>query len=278
MTRALGIVAPFLFLAAMANSETFSLRNGDTISGEVVRRDADRTVLDPPALGRIELPLDALAPDEEASRGLLGTTFMEGWERSAELGFSGKNGSSESQDVHAGFELSFEDEQRRWLLDADYFFSSGNSETSKQNARMIVNRDWLRPDSPWFFFANGRWDWDEFQAWDHRLSALGGIGRSLTKTESFELRSRLGAGITREFGSPDDGFRPEGLIGLEASWQVTEGQTLNVGTTFFPDLSDLGEFRNLTTADWKVKLTEEGLSLKIGIENEYETDVAGDSE
>jgi hypothetical protein len=46
-------------------------------------------------------------------------------------------------------------------------------------------------------------------------------------------------------------------------------------TTFYPSLSDGGEFRNLTGVDWSLRIADAlGLSLNLGVQNEYESDVA----
>jgi hypothetical protein len=101
------------------------------------------------------------------------------------------------------------------------------------------------------------------------------MGYSFIDDETFDLRGRLGVGGTKTFGSPgDDEWVPEAVIGLETEWLPAERQKVTAYTTFYPSLSDGGEFRNLTGVDWSILVAETlGLSLNLGVQNEYESDV-----
>lgn len=261
-----------------AGAETLELANGDKLSGEVIERTEDRIVLEHAVLGRVAVPTAQLKPPEPATRGLFGTRFLRGWKRSVEMGLSGASGNSETKDLRAGVNLGYEDETRRWKFEARYLFSEQDHDTSQNNFRAILNRDFLRPNSRWFLFASGRYDWDDFQSWDHRLTLGGGPGYELFTSESFDLRTRVGPSLTIQRGDDDD-VKGELMLGLEAVWRISDSQTLNLTNSVFPALSDPGGFRNVTNADWTIQLSERyPLALKLGIENDYESDVDPDTE
>ncbi len=261
-----------------AGAETLELANGDKLSGEVIERTEDRIVLEHAVLGRVAVPTAQLKPPEPATRGLFGTRFLRGWKRSVEMGLSGASGNSETKDLRAGVNLGYEDETRRWKFEARYLFSEQDHDTSQNNFRAILNRDFLRPNSRWFLFAGGRYDWDDFQSWDHRLTLGGGPGYELFTSESFDLRTRVGPSLTIQRGDDDD-VKGELMLGLEAVWRISDSQTLNLTNSVFPALSDPGGFRNVTNADWTIQLSERyPLALKLGIENDYESDVDPDTE
>ena len=74
-------------------------------------------------------------------------------------------------------------------------------------------------------------------------------------------------------------MKGELLLGLEAVWRISDAQTLNLTNSVFPALSDPGEFRNVTNANWTIHLSERyPLAFKLGIENDYESDVDPDTE
>ena len=78
--------------------------------------------------------------------------------------------------------------------------------------------------------------------------------------------------MTREFGTDDDEFRPEALIGLDFLWEINEGQTFAAGTEVFPSLNDLGEIRAVSYANYDILLSEENnLTLRLGVEHEYDS-------
>ena len=59
-----------------------------------------------------------------------------------------------------------------------------------------------------------------------------------------------------------------------AAYKITKNQTLTGYTHFYPDLGDGGTFRNESAVHWKMTLDPtKGMSLKLGLENEYESQV-----
>jgi putative salt-induced outer membrane protein YdiY len=200
---------------------------------------------------------------------------LRGWNKQVQLGFTGSSGNSDTQDVLAGVRGSYADETKRWQFDSGYFRASTDGSRTKNQAFAMLLRDFLFPGRRIFAFATSRYDWDQFQEWDHRLNLAGGLGYAFVDREKFDLRGRAGVGVTKTFGSPgDDEWVPEAVLGLETEWLPAERQKITAYTTFYPSLSDLGEFRNLTGLDWSLLIVDGlGLSLNLGVQNEYESDV-----
>jgi putative salt-induced outer membrane protein YdiY len=159
-------------------------------------------------------------------------------------------------------------------LDAGYFYASQDGDKTANRFTAGVNNDWLMPDSRWLFFAGGRYDWDEFRSFDHRISANGGVGYELIKRDTMQLTLRAGAGFFQEYGSGRNEIVPEGLLGADFNWDMAENQSFQVSTRIFPDLSDGGEFRTFTTAGWKLDIDkDDGLSFSINAIHEYISNV-----
>jgi len=106
--------------------------------------------------------------------------------------------------------------------------------------------------------------------------ALGG-GYELFQSDFFELRGRGGVGFSQTFGDEKES-RPEAVAGLEGVWNITEHQNFTFRGTFFPDLSDVPEYRTTAGADWNINLVDiRGLGLKIGFLHEYESQTDSES-
>ena len=66
--------------------------------------------------------------------------------------------------------------------------------------------------------------------------------------------------------------RFDALIGADLTWHISAQQHFTFSNYFYPSLSDAGEFRNLTIVGWIHAIDWfEGLALKFGIRNEYDT-------
>jgi len=283
-----GLAAAIALLAAAAQADKVRLKNGDVVTGEIVGTSGAGVVLEHAALGKLSIAADQIdaqvvgdaalpalpAPAPPPRPGLFGTSLLAGWNKQIQLGFNGSSGNSDNQDILTGVRGNFADETKRWKFDSGYFRSSTDGDETKNQAFAALLRDFLFSGKKYFAFASTRYDYDQFQDWDHRLNLSAGMGYSFIDREKFDLRGRAGFGTTKTFGSPgNDKWVPEAVIGLETEWLPAERQKLTAYTTFYPSLSDGGEFRSLTGADWSLLISDGlGLSLNLGVQNDYESD------
>lgn len=296
---------PFLLLlsallCAPAGAEqpvqaTLTLTNGDTLRGVLVRRESDVVVVRHDLLGELRVPESRIAKTviataapapagakapksaaDEAQQERLLAALLPDWERQFDLGISGSEGNSQSQNIHSEITAKAESEERRWDVQLAYDSAEEDGEQSRQEFFTEVNRDWLTPGSPHYYFATGRYDWDDFQDWDYRVNGAGGYGYEFVNRPDWTLRGKAGLGASREFGGEEDELAPEGLLGLESKWKLSEHHSVEFASTVYPRLDEAGEFRNLTALQWVNKLNST-MRLKIGLTNEYDSDVADDT-
>ena len=288
----------FLFIAAsiialLTTSATadpvdgiIKLSNGDQIHGSITHQNDKIVTIEHSSLGTLEIKRDQIAtiltirnepmpaellPQEPADNGLFGSGFLADWKRDFEFGLNGAKGVSENLNIRAAFVSTYKDEEDRWNYEMLYLNSQSDNITSQSRAQVILNKDWLIPESKWFYFANGRFDWDEFKDWNYRISAFVGPGYEFIDTDEWYLRGRAGIGGNQTFGDTER-FTLEALAGLETGWHITDQQFIEFKTTFYPGLSNLGEYRNITTLDWIHDLDYyRGLAVKLGIYNEYDS-------
>ena len=281
--------ASLMLASVAAQADKVRLENGDVVTGEIVEATEAGLVLEHAVLGRLQIAADQIdarvdgdaalpappAPLAPVRPGIAGTSLLRGWTKQAQLGFTGASGNSENQDLLAGLRGSFVDESKRWNFDSAYFRSSSNGAETKNQAYATLIRDFLFAGEKYFAFASTRYDYDQFQSWDHRLNVAGGAGYSFLDGEKFDLRGRAGFGATKTFGAPgDDEWVPEAVLGIETEWLPAAGQKVTAFNTLYPSLSDGGEFRNLTGVDWSLAISSAlGLSLNLGVQNEYESKV-----
>lgn len=219
----------------------------------------------------LTLPVLSIADD-----GLMSTGLMQGWKRELDVGVNGSSGNSDSMNLHAGFKGRYEDTDKIWKFDTAYDSSSTDGDKSRNEFFADLQRDWLIEGSPWFGFAQGRYDWNEFKDWDYRLSGSGGAGYQFIKDETWNVSGRLGLGGNRTYGGLEDEFTTEALLALDAGWNISKRESVNFSTTFYPSLEKSGEYRNITTLDWKMTMGGEDspLAMKIGLKNEFDSQAA----
>lgn len=218
--------------------------------------------------------------------GLFGTPILRGWDNRLGLGLSGSQGGFEDTKLNVIFRTGTRDERRAWIFDGSYFLNVTPPQTddqdqrvSKNQALVLLRRDWLRtPLEGWprlFAFAQGRYQYDQFQPWLHRPAGHAGPGYRLVDNERWRLPVRLGLGVSHAFGQTDR-TQFEGMLGFDVELRLNHWNTVTWRNEFVLDLLDARNFRNIESLDWYVDLSEgAGLGFKIGLLYKYDTESVG---
>lgn len=295
------LLAPVLSYAAPV---TLVLTNGDRLQGDLLERNQESLTIKHQLLGEmtistntvseIKTDYEAMAqqtPTTESSTpepyvepagiaaaepedtGLFGTGWLSDWERRFDLGLAGSRGKSDNSKVNLAFNADLATEKTRINSRTAYFYAKSEDETSDNSFFTSINRDWLKPTTPWFTFAGGRFDIDRFKDYDYRVNANSGFGYEFANSEKLLFVGRTGVGFNKTFGGERQEFTPEGLLGLESRWRINAAQRLALANTFYPSFDSFDEYRNVTTFDWILDLDERaGVSLKVGMSNEYDSE------
>ena len=302
MTRLITTLLVLLFINHGLRADEVVLLNSDRLQGVVLEESDKQIVLQHSVLGRLTLPrakVQAVFKDQvksvpspqvvqakpepkkiqslpERNDGLF-LSFLADWESQFEAGATVATGNTEKANIYLRFKTSTENEKRAWDLDTAYYRDQTNGDVSTNKFTAGLKHEWLFKDSPWSIFSQGRFDYDEFQSWDKRVSAAAGAGYLWIDQKDLTVKLKLGAGATKEYGSNDEDIIPELLAGFDVKWQISKNQKFTAGSTIYPDLSEIGEYRIISDAAWVIDLnTVEKVSLKVGVENEYQSQVDPD--
>ncbi len=210
----------------------------------------------------IPLPL---AADDSVVQGIT-------WEHGVDAGINGSTGNSDSRCVHLGYTASRKDDQDGWKFTSNYDKAQTNNIESRNQFFADLKKDWYRNGTPWFAFIQGRYNWDKYKEWDYRLSTTAGTGYEFIKNNTWDLSGRFGLGGNKTEGGTNEEFTSEAQITWDSSWTISEREALDFTSTFYHNLEENNEYRNITTFNWKMKMTETGkLAMKIGIISEYDS-------
>jgi len=194
------------------------------------------------------------------------------WKNDVEAGLNGSSGNSDSLSLHAGHTASYKDEEDGWKFSTAYDKAKSDGVESRNQFIADLQKDWFWNGSPWFAFAQSRYDWDKFKDWDYRLAASGGTGYEFINDGTWYLTGRFGLGGNKTFGDLEEVFTREAILAFNAAWTISERESVDFNTTFYPSLDESGEYRNISAFNWKMKMTDKGsLAMKIGLINEYDS-------
>jgi len=209
---------------------------------------------------------EAEAPDPAPA------SFLEGWDFSVEAGIVGSSGNSENFSGRIRLDAQRLTETMETRAHASYLFERSGGTRSASRGEVGVRNDWLL-DGPWRLFANGLWEYDEFQAWRHRFSAAGGVGYEFINNDTTTLVGLVGAGASFETGNmANEKVVPEALLGLDFAHDLSSKTSLTASTRYHPDLEDPKEFRLTNRAGLEVTIDEEtGMTLGAGAEHRHDS-------
>lgn len=284
----LAAIATTVLVVSTAVADEVKLADGDVLHGTVVEQTEDHVVLEHRVLGRLTIPRDEIvslvvgAPPA-ATPGDRGMPLEaggkepkpkedKGWKVHVDLALFASAGKSDEQTLRLGGEVNRDTVDRRFELDIAYYLAVTEGEKTDSELSTGVRHDWLIPDSRWFYFAQGRYDYDEFESWEHRVAAHVGPGYNLIERDALKLNVRAGMGTRREVGSENDDWKPEAIVGGNLKWQLSARQSIKFGASFFPVVDDVDDYRSRTTGNWRLQIAEEPtLSLNVGFSHEYQS-------
>jgi hypothetical protein len=186
---------------------------------------------------------------------------------------NGSAGTSESLSIRTGGYIKRESRFSKLDLSTYYNRTTDGGIATQNNAQLDARNDWLLDDhSPWTLYGTGNLFYDEFQAFDVQASANTGVGYRFVHDPARSLIGRLGGGVSREIGGPDDRWVPESLLGFECSQQLFATQKLYAKFDYYPEYEQLGEFRLIADVGWEIELVQpSNLSLKIAATDRYDS-------
>ena len=253
--------------------EVLPLPSEETLpAAEVLPLPSEET---PPAADRAaEEPQSAATAIEELP--VEPETPVKPWKGGFELGLDGTEGNSQTLNFRLGLNVKRSVPESALTLDLDYRKNTTEAEETAHRAFLDWRYERLFPESPWTCFVHGTVDYDEFKAFDLRVTADLGLGYQLIKTKTTTLVARAGGGFSHEIGGTDESWVPEAVFGLDFEHQLSQRQKLTFSTEYTPDVTDIGDFRLTSRAGWEVLVDQEmNLSLKLSVLNRYDSTPGG---
>ena len=217
-----------------------------------------------------------LAAAQDALKNVKELTLTQGWEFTALAGLNGSSGNTEAfnfRSIVTGLRES-KDMETDILFSYQYQNSDGEETTDRFVAE--IENDWLLEDSDWLVFATGKYEYDEFQDWLHRISVFGGLGYEFINGPKHKLTGKAGAGGNQTVGGEDQGFHPEGFLGADYRWKISGKNSFKAGATYFPSFENGTDFRVNSYAEYQITLSDESnMVLVLGAMDRYDSDPGG---
>jgi putative salt-induced outer membrane protein YdiY len=203
-------------------------------------------------------------------------TFWDPWEGNVELGLSGTDGNSETFNVRFGLNAKHKTDRLVQTLQVTSIQKSADGITTANTALIDGRLEWPLLAERWTYFVHGLWEYDEFKAFQYRVSGDTGLGYQMIKSEPTNLLLRSGISASHEVGGPEDEVTPELLFGGEYKHKFNPTHSISAKVDYYPNVTDFGDFRLNSQAAWEIALSQAwGLSLKLSVIDRYDSTPQG---
>ena len=305
LARLMLAVLVFLpILEAFANEVT--LKNGDRISGTIVEETESLIVVETEYAGRVtisrkhieniakpearnhgpktseETPVIAAAENKPATEAkeapaaparaslfagrMLGLT--DGWEGSANVGFSLTSGNSKTSTMTTGVNAVKHGIDDKLTVYARSLWNSTRGDgkvVTTQNAFWGGGRYDRNVGDRVFGFVSYDFESDQPKKLNFRSVVGSGIGRHAVRNDRTELDVRAGGAWNRTWQPGDDNDTPEALAGATFKHKFNDRLRLQKAFTWFQNVTDTAEYRFIFDATLSVDVTKRiGLFFSTG--------------
>ncbi|QDU25117.1 hypothetical protein ETAA8_01780 [Anatilimnocola aggregata] len=213
---------------------------------------------------------------EESGWGWWTPKMLDPWEGNVELGMNGTDGNSQTFNIRFGVTAKHKTETFVQSLQLTSIQKSANGNTTANTALLDGRLEWPMPNSRFNYFIHGLAEYDEFKAFDVRLSGDTGFGYEFIQNDMTTLMGRSGLAFSREIGGPDTTVHPELLFGGEYKHKFSPTHSISMKVDYFPDVTDFSDFRVNSQASWEIALSQAwGMSLKFSVIDRYDSTPQG---
>ena len=268
------------------NEAIVELKNGDRVQGELTDDGKDEVVVDSPVFGTVTLGRDQIEgitmvadarAKAEAEKKAAAVEKSKGpWSGSVNLGLTYSDNSSTNLTLNLGASAKRETKDSVLTMNVQYFYSQDERSTTDNDVIARFDQTWITSDAngplPWSYFAQGTYQWDEFETWEQRLSPYAGIGYALKRTEDLTVDLRLGGGGTWQYEG-DQNFITQFLFEVNSTWKIDDRSLLTGAVKFAPNVNAFDDYFLTLSAVYKTKLMKDSpLTFNISFLNIYDSE------
>ena len=276
--------------APASNEAIVELKNGDRVQGELTDEGRNEVVVDSPIFGTVTLEraqiegitmvADVEAKAEAEKKASAAAAAAEKakspWSGSVNLGLTYSDNSSTNLTLNLGASAKRETKDSVLNMNVQYFYSQDERSTTDNDVIATFDQTWITSDAngqrPWSYFAQGTYQWDEFETWEQRLSPYAGIGYALERTEDLTVDLRLGGGGTWQYEG-DQNFITQFLFEVNSTWKIDDRSSLTGAVKFAPNVSAFDDYFLTLSAVYKTKLLKDSpLTFNISFLNIYDSE------
>ncbi|MDD3296512.1 MAG: DUF481 domain-containing protein [Candidatus Omnitrophica bacterium] len=279
-------ILPLLLLSTFSVSAytgEIHLKNGDRISGKIIREDASIAVIDTNAAGRLHIEkkfIEKIEPDKKKevaskneAKGEEGKSEKAClWEGKFSLGADESGGNTKTSQLNVSGSLNRKTDSDEFTASGSAYYGSSNKKMDTQEWRALLRYAVSFKNKSWYRFVKIEGDHDRFNDIGYRLVPSLGAGYWFSDQEDFKALLECGLGYEHTSYRSGGGDKSQTVLiprifldkKLIGNLRVSENLKL------YPSLSYGGQYR-LYSETSLINPINEKLALRFTLIEEYDS-------
>lgn len=266
------VLSLFFIFQAYVYAEEIHLKNGDTVSGEIIEQSDENISLKTDAMGVILIKRDFVDYIGSVDKEALAQAKETLWQREIALGYNKSGGNTQNNQLSLRFYGNRKTDHDEFTIKADNFYSSSNKKMDAQKWYGMVRYAFSFCKNKWFNFYKIEGDHDRFANIDYRIVPATGIGYWLSDEPDFKAMVEVGVGL--EHTTLREGIQNsnEAVLIPRAFFEKKLFVDLRISQDIilYPSLEDIGEYR-LHSETSLVNPISDKLSLQLSLITDYDS-------
>lgn len=276
------VITIFYFISLQnLSADEVHLKNGDKISGEVIKEDEKVIEIETDAMGLISIKrefITRIVNDEEIEVVKTKQKKDKLWERNISLGYNKSSGNTQSSQLSMSLYANRKMQANEFTLKGDSFYSSSNKKMDAQRYSGMVRYAFSFWEKKWYNFYKFEGDHNRFANINYRLIPSIGLGYWFSDERDLRFMTEIAVGLEhtafRDSTKDSDELVliPRAFFEKELFGKSRVKQDLSL----YPSLSDAGEYR-LHSETIFINPINEKLSLQFSLIDDYNSNPVKDT-
>ncbi|NQU73825.1 MAG: DUF481 domain-containing protein [Candidatus Omnitrophica bacterium] len=279
--RIVPTAAIFIFMLSGSNlcADEVFFKNGDKVTGKIVRQDKQVVVIQSDAIGMISVKRDAVKEiiTEETKAAKVKEERPKLWERKIQVGYNEARGNTENAQISMGMYANRKTDRNEFTVKADSFYSSADKKMDTQKWSGMIRYALSFWEKNWYNFYKLENDHDRFANIDYRVIPSSGLGYWFSDTPHWKAMAEGAIGLEYTYfrdDTKDDGAVFIGRVFLEK--ELFNKTKLSQDVSIYPSLSDAGDYR-LHSETTLTNPISTNSSLRLSLIDDYNSKPSSDA-
>lgn len=263
-----------LLLCEILSAEEILLKNGDKITGSIIKKEKKITVIQSKSLGELNInnnDIKQILTKEELEKKAEEKKKEKKWKLQANIGGNASEGNTVKDQLNMLGILKRVWPHKEFSLQGSIFYSSADREMDEQQWDVIVRYRHDIAKTKWYYFGQIETDHDKFADVNYRILPQAGVGYKFYNQDDFKLWAEVAPGyeFTNYVGENDDDTKVIVLVStLYVEKMIFNKIKISEQFDFYPSMGNAGEFRFTSLTALTSPITE-NLSLQFSVLDEF---------